>query len=619
MEIALPRALFEAVVQDSEGDVQAGVAVTLRTFGTATPIAQTLYDAPTGGNVVSNPLTTDANGYAKAYADNGERVTVAYGSATGVSALWPDPADMAVAPSGIMKAYRVFDQGGAVHNVKSVAYGALGDQSTNDTAAIAAAIAAAAAEALLDNRAANVHGATIYFPPGTYRISHVDLDEMNNVVLVGTQVRFLADLQAAPAKPILSMVGSNNCHVEGITLQGTDGGGTAPPVVPTCGILCAPTVGGLGGDSNKNSFVRTPVVGFFAAAGIYLFGSTDNQFQFCGNQQYQADAPVLFMGRNNAYGVAGASATIYAGTGADIGETSFFQCEFHDLSAAKGATTGSPALVFHGANATRFYGGNCATSKDSLSYVRFRTYDSDGVVFNGVRFYPDTNGSDQPFNLVYADDAITVTGLKIRDCTFNNAFKLTGSNAFIRGEAETVLSDCSIDLGSINATNYGSMEAIWLNDAASAATVKILRCEIRCNGLGVRPGGSIGTGTTLLAAGTLTWMAGATNSAVVHKSDGTTIFGGGKDNASPLLTLNSSTVLNPATQIDLQINGASKLKLTSTGFGLNGATPAAPPNFTITNPTADRLTLDQTSATAAEVREVLGTVVKYLIANGIFS
>ena len=68
--------------------------------------------------------------------------------------------------------------------------------------------------------------------------------------------------------------------------------------------------------------------------------------------------------------------------------------------------------------------------------------------------------------------------------------------------------------------------------------------------------------------------------------------------------------------LELNANGSVRV---SGAIGLNGKTPPTAPNFTITNPTADRLTLDQTSATAAEVREVLGTVVAKLIDLGAFS
>jgi hypothetical protein len=54
----------------------------------------------------------------------------------------------------------ILDQGGAIFNVKSSAYGATGNGTTDDTAAIASAITAA-----------SVEGGIVYFPAGTYLIS----------------------------------------------------------------------------------------------------------------------------------------------------------------------------------------------------------------------------------------------------------------------------------------------------------------------------------------------------------------------------------------------------------------------------------------------------------------
>lgn len=64
------------------------------------------------------------------------------------------------------------DKGGAVYNVK--AYGAVGDDATNDTAAVQAAMDAAA----------SAGGGIAYFPKGTYRVSSIATSNVN-VSLVG--------------------------------------------------------------------------------------------------------------------------------------------------------------------------------------------------------------------------------------------------------------------------------------------------------------------------------------------------------------------------------------------------------------------------------------------------
>jgi hypothetical protein len=64
--------------------------------------------------------------------------------------------------SGILQ-----DNGGMVFNVKHPAFGAKGDATADDTAAINAAIAAALAVASGDD----AFGATVYLPPGTYKVT----------------------------------------------------------------------------------------------------------------------------------------------------------------------------------------------------------------------------------------------------------------------------------------------------------------------------------------------------------------------------------------------------------------------------------------------------------------
>lgn len=62
--------------------------------------------------------------------------------------------------------------------------------------------------------------------------------------------------------------------------------------------------------------------------------------------------------------------------------------------------------------------------------------------------------------------------------------------------------------------------------------------------------------------------------------------------------------------------GAIKFQINSTGVAFNAQTPAARPDYTVTNPSTDRA-FDVSSAAIGEVRAVLGTLIADLIAIGL--
>jgi len=91
----MARSRFQTVVQDEEGDIQAGRVLTLYETDGTTPIAQTLYDAPSGGSTVITP-TTNSLGYVELFTDLPQRVKVAVTGVSGQydSDLSPDPSDV---------------------------------------------------------------------------------------------------------------------------------------------------------------------------------------------------------------------------------------------------------------------------------------------------------------------------------------------------------------------------------------------------------------------------------------------------------------------------------------------------------------------------------------------
>lgn len=70
----MARAQLQFTLTDRNGNIEAGVTVHVYESGTTTPIAAAMHDAITGGNVVTNPLTTDVNGGFNVYLDAAQYV-----------------------------------------------------------------------------------------------------------------------------------------------------------------------------------------------------------------------------------------------------------------------------------------------------------------------------------------------------------------------------------------------------------------------------------------------------------------------------------------------------------------------------------------------------------------
>lgn len=70
----MSRALLSGVIQDQHGNVRAGVTVHVYEPGTTTPIVAGMHTTLSGGAVLTNPLTTDANGGFTAFLDAAQDV-----------------------------------------------------------------------------------------------------------------------------------------------------------------------------------------------------------------------------------------------------------------------------------------------------------------------------------------------------------------------------------------------------------------------------------------------------------------------------------------------------------------------------------------------------------------
>lgn len=121
----------------------------------------------------------------------------------------------------------VWDKGGGVHNVK--AYGAKGDGTTDDTAAIQAAI-----------DAAELVGGTVYFPPGTYLISSALVVDASGIALRGAG-RDTKIKQSSTTADALQAEGYSH-HVENLLVEGP-ASGSGRGIVYDNGTGTVPTIG----------------------------------------------------------------------------------------------------------------------------------------------------------------------------------------------------------------------------------------------------------------------------------------------------------------------------------------------------------------------------------------
>jgi len=172
------------------------------------------------------------------------------------------PAGTAISP---VNAQWVTDKGSQVYNVK--AYGAKGDGTTDDTAAIQAAINAAIA-------AAATRGATVYFPSGTYVIASTTTDTYTTHALLvdhgmhlqllgyGATLRYTANVAAN----VIEWRGSASCILEGVKLVSTNAKvGTGVNLIRPTAIYGDPT--------EKNTFRSLETANFNVALQV---GNNDN-------------------------------------------------------------------------------------------------------------------------------------------------------------------------------------------------------------------------------------------------------------------------------------------------------------------------------------------------------
>lgn len=126
------RSICRYVVQDAAGNKLPDASVYVYQPGTTTAITETMYDAYTGGNILSNPLTSDANGAVQFYLDSFKRVDLRV-TKPGYSDLTVK--DVAVLPPDFLDPTTGHDHDGT--DSKLIPAGSLADGAVNTSAKLA--------------------------------------------------------------------------------------------------------------------------------------------------------------------------------------------------------------------------------------------------------------------------------------------------------------------------------------------------------------------------------------------------------------------------------------------------------------------------------------------------
>lgn len=186
----------------------------------------------------------------------------------------------------------------------------------------------------------------------------------------------------------------------------------------------------------------------------------------------------------------------------------------------------------------------------------------------------------------------------------------SGAYAIAVGPDPTASGDYSIALGYLAAATTTNTIAIGTAAAAAITNTMVIGSDLRPintiwagkgepnatpTGWGIR--GTSGLGTNI-AGGDIYLDAGA----------------GTGTGATGLGHLRATTVLTTGTT--LQSTWNNKLSWNSVGIGLNGATPVAQSTgWSVANPVTNK-TLDVSTATLGELREIVGTLLSYILTRG---
>lgn len=155
----MSRVPVDVTIRSKAGRVQANVDLNIYERGTTTPV--TVYEEESGGTTLTQPLTTNSEGQVEAWVEEGPLDLHCSDDDVEPTRYWD-----AISATSVALIRE------APLNVKDAQFGAVGDDSANDAAAIDAVLA----------YAKTASDSEIYFPPGRYKIASPVAEEFLNEV-----------------------------------------------------------------------------------------------------------------------------------------------------------------------------------------------------------------------------------------------------------------------------------------------------------------------------------------------------------------------------------------------------------------------------------------------------
>lgn len=264
-------------------------------------------------------------------------------------------------------------------------------------------------------------GTCAYVPPGIYLISSVNMTEQTNACLWAnpSTVILYGNQQVTSGKPMIDMTACSACTLHGLNIFGMNTNGTVPSVLPTAGILLADD--SVGGHSNKNKVDFVGIQGFFSNPAIYVFGSTDNEFNFSTSENSHCGAGALFISSVNDYAITSPYATISAVT-PTTSDNAFYSQELHDC----GTSETVASLQIHNAFSTRFHGGlnDSSAIAGDAAHVKFSGSGNTSETWLGTQFYSEHG---QSATHLFNGNGSAVDGFTVIGSDLNNHNGYSGS------------------------------------------------------------------------------------------------------------------------------------------------------------------------------------------------